>query len=158
MKVQMRRKDREITSLSEIEAIINRAETCRLGLSDNGFPYVVPLNFAYETNVFYFHCAKKGRKLDIIRENPRVCVELDLDSKLVVPENVSETTMQYKCVIAFGTAEEICDFNEKSRILHLLLQRYTGSAEILPAQAIENTGVLKVKVLDMTGKENSKKT
>ncbi len=62
--------------------------------------------------------------------------------------------MKFKSVIAFGIAEEITDFVEKSRVLHLLLNRYTRSEEILPARAIEKTGVLKVKVSEMTGKGN----
>jgi nitroimidazol reductase NimA-like FMN-containing flavoprotein (pyridoxamine 5'-phosphate oxidase superfamily) len=152
--MNMRRKDREITSLTDMEAIIEKAEICHLGLCDNGFPYVIPLNFAYETNTFYFHCAKKGRKLEIIRENPQVCIQLETDCKIYIPEDVSETTMKYKCVIAFGFAEEVADFSEKSRILHLLLRRYTDSKEALPARAIENTGVLKVTVSEMTGKGN----
>jgi uncharacterized protein len=150
--MKMRRKDKEISSKAAMETIINQAKICRLGLSDNGFPYVVPLNFAYESDTFYFHCAKKGRKLDIIRKNPQVCVQLETDCELVIPEDVSETTMNFKCIIAFGVAEEITEFEEKSRILHLLLRRYTNSTEILPAAAIKNTGVLKITVLEMTGK------
>ena len=49
-----------------IEEVIARAPVCRLALSDNGEPYVVPMNFGYSDGVLYFHGAPNGRKIDII--------------------------------------------------------------------------------------------
>ena len=71
----MRRSDREIADKSEIIRIIEKCDVCRLALSQNNAPYIVPMSFGYEYAdnklTIYFHCAKEGRKLDIIRENPR---------------------------------------------------------------------------------------
>lgn len=41
----MRQKDREVTELQEIIAIMRRCDVCRLALNDEGYPYIVPLNF-----------------------------------------------------------------------------------------------------------------
>ena len=65
----MRRKDREISDLGEIESIIQRADICRLAFCDRGKPYVVPLCFGYRRGAIYFHSAREGRKLDMIRNN-----------------------------------------------------------------------------------------
>lgn len=46
----------------------------------DNIPYIVPLNFEYQENVFYMHCAKEGRKLEMIKENPFVCFEMDQGS------------------------------------------------------------------------------
>ena len=62
----MRRKEKEITTRAVIDAIIRQARVCRLALSEDNQPYVVPLCFGYENDTLYFHCAPKGRKLDII--------------------------------------------------------------------------------------------
>ena len=54
----MRRKDKEILDKKEIESIIKKAGVCRLGLSDNNIPYIVPLNFGYRDSflsVSYTH-------------------------------------------------------------------------------------------------------
>ena len=59
----MRRKDREITDRAEIEAILNEAMVCRIGLADDGEPYVVPVSFGYEDGSVYIHSAPEGKKI-----------------------------------------------------------------------------------------------
>ena len=69
----MRRKDREITDFDEMMKIIAKCDTCRLALFDDEFPYIVPLNFGTDVEegqlYLYFHSAKVGTKLDLIRKN-----------------------------------------------------------------------------------------
>ena len=75
----MRRKDREITDFDEMMKIIAKCDTCRLALFDDEFPYIVPLNFATDVEegqlYLYFHSAKVGTKLDLIRKNNKVTFE-----------------------------------------------------------------------------------
>jgi nitroimidazol reductase NimA-like FMN-containing flavoprotein (pyridoxamine 5'-phosphate oxidase superfamily) len=79
----MRRKDREVAAVEEIRGILESCKTCHLAMVDNGAPYVVPLSFGYEiaggTLKLFFHSAKEGRKIDILRRNSAVffavCVE-----------------------------------------------------------------------------------
>jgi nitroimidazol reductase NimA-like FMN-containing flavoprotein (pyridoxamine 5'-phosphate oxidase superfamily) len=73
----MRRKDREISDTTLIEDVIGNSLVCRLGMSRNDQPYVVPLCFAYSNNTLYFHSAGDGLKLEILQHNPNVCVELN---------------------------------------------------------------------------------
>ena len=61
----MRRHEKAITDRAAIEAVIRRADVCRLGLSDAGHPYIVPVNFGYEDGVIFVHSAPEGRKIDI---------------------------------------------------------------------------------------------
>ena len=75
----MRRKDKEISDRSAIEDIIKRSTVCRLAMSDNNSPYVIPINFGYENSTVYFHSAREGRKIDILKKNPNVCIEFDID-------------------------------------------------------------------------------
>lgn len=53
----MRRQEKEIRDITEIEAIIGRAEVMRMGLSDYGSPYIVPVCFGYEHKVLWIHSA-----------------------------------------------------------------------------------------------------
>jgi len=73
----MRRTEKEIENRAEIDSIIRRNQVCRVGLSEQGSPYVVPLCFGYDGESLYFHCAREGRKLDILRQNDKVCLETD---------------------------------------------------------------------------------
>ena len=85
----MRRMDREVREFEDILKIIEKAKILRLGLFDGAYPYIVPLHFGYtydsETKdlFFYMHSAKEGHKLDLISDNPNVCIELDVDMEIV---------------------------------------------------------------------------
>ena len=70
----MRKKEREVTDLDEIIEIMQGCDVCRLGLNDeDGYPYVVPLNFGLQRQAgsirLYFHGATEGHKLDLIRRD-----------------------------------------------------------------------------------------
>ena len=78
----MRRKEQEITDKEEMEAIIRKSLVCRLAMADEGTPYIVPLCFGYQDNTLYFHSARKGKKLDILKKNNRVSFEFDTDTEI----------------------------------------------------------------------------
>ena len=83
----MRRKDREVTNIIEILQIVEKAKVLHLALFDADYPYIVPLHYGYEYTegilIFYMHCAKEGHKLDLIRSNPNVCIEVESDVELI---------------------------------------------------------------------------
>ena len=82
----MRRKDREITDPEQIRAILGRARVLHLGLYDGEYPYVVPMHYGFTFEdgklTLYTHCAKEGRKLELLRRDARVFVEIDTDEAL----------------------------------------------------------------------------
>ena len=77
----MRRKEREVTDIKEIREVLDSCKVCRLGIADEGGAYIVPLNYGYRLEdgvlTLYFHGAKEGKKLDLIRKNPEVGFEMD---------------------------------------------------------------------------------
>ena len=79
----MRRKEKEIVQKSEIEAVIHGSVICRIGLSDDNIPYVVPLCFGYQDNMIYIHGALEGKKINILRKNKNVCFEFAIDTDLI---------------------------------------------------------------------------
>ena len=130
----MRRKDREITDFDEMMKIIAKCDTCRLVLFDDEFPYIVPLNFGTDVEegqlYLYFHSAKVGTKLDLIRKNNKVTFEMDCEHNIIMYDERMSCTMGYESVIGHGHEEDF-KFNEKVAMM---------------------TEVFRVKVLDMTGK------
>ena len=86
----MRKSEKEIVEESAIEAVIRQSLVCRLGLSAGGQPYVVPLCFGYEDGFLYFHAALEGRKMDMIKNNDRVCVEFDTNTEIIEGEDEAE--------------------------------------------------------------------
>ena len=87
------------TDIDKIEEIIEKAHICRLGLVDNDEPYVIPVCFGYERGALYFHCTLKGRKVELIRKNNKVCFEMDIDVQLEKAEDPCDWVMKGKSVI-----------------------------------------------------------
>ena len=150
----MRRKEREIKDKNEIESVIERATVCRIALSDNNVPYIVPLNFGYKDNCLYFHSAPKGKKIDIMRRNNNVCFELDIDHKLIESETPCNYSMKYRSVIGFGKAFFVDDFEGKRTALNAIMQHYSGSSYEFSENQLRKVAVIKVVIESMTGKKS----
>ena len=150
----MRRKDKEITDIGEIESIIRKSLVCRLGLADNGTPYIVPLCFGYKDNRLYFHSAKEGRKIEIIKRNNAVCFEFDVDSKIESGKDACAWGMKYRSVIGYGTATLIEDPEEKRKALDVIMAQYADGAFEYSEKAFGKALVIKVEIESMTGKKS----
>jgi nitroimidazol reductase NimA-like FMN-containing flavoprotein (pyridoxamine 5'-phosphate oxidase superfamily) len=149
----MRRKDQEINDIGTIEGIIRKGQVCRLALSENGRPYIVPLCFGYKDNNLYFHSAREGKKLDILRKNDNVCFEIDTDRELVKGKKACNCSMKYRSVIGFGKAELIEDIESKRRAFNIIMQNYSEGFFEYPEESIKNTVIIRVEIESMTGKK-----
>ena len=151
----MRRKDREIEDKELMESIIRRAPVCRIGLSEYDVPYIVPLTFGYKDNFLYFHSAKEGKKIDLIRKNNNVCFEIDIAHEVVEGKNPCDWSMKYCSVIGFGKAFLVEDHEEKKRALDIIMEHYAGKAPFeYPEKTVNNIAIIKVKIESMTGKKS----
>jgi nitroimidazol reductase NimA-like FMN-containing flavoprotein (pyridoxamine 5'-phosphate oxidase superfamily) len=150
----VRRSEKEIHEKSGIEAVIEKATVCRLGLSVDHQPYVVPLNFGYEKNTLYFHGAVDGRKIDMIRKNPRICFEMDVNSEIVKESLPCFWGMRYESVIGFGKAEILADFDEKQRGLGIIMAHYAEEAFTFDPDFVHAVAVIRVDIESMTGKKS----
>ncbi len=145
-----------LESREQMEDILSRVSVGRLGLAAKDGPYVVPLNFAYNDGHIYFHTGLEGKKLDIIRENPRVCFEVDEMLELVPNEQPCLFTAYYRSVVAMGTARLVESDEQKLKALELLLEKYAGGKdyEPPPEHALAIVTVCDIEVDTMTGKAN----
>ncbi|MBL7205487.1 MAG: pyridoxamine 5'-phosphate oxidase family protein [Desulfobacteraceae bacterium] len=150
----MRRKEKEILDREEIESIIKKADVCRLGLSDNNIPYIVPLNFGYRDSCLYFHTPKAGKKIDMIKTNNRVCFELDIDHEVVKAENPCDWNMKYRSVIGYGRASLLDEIEEKRRALDIILDHYSGRVHEYKEKMVDHLAIIKVEIQSMTGKKS----
>ena len=149
----MRRSDREIIERSEIDGIIRGCQVCHLGLTDGLEPYVVPLSFGYDGQALYFHCAREGRKLDILRKNSRVCFEFDILDGLVTGDAACQWGMAYRSVIGAGRGHVVEGLDEKRQALALLMKQYADSGFTFPDMALEAVAVIRVDIDSISGKQ-----
>ena len=152
----MRRSDKEIKDPKEINVILQRTPVCRIALVDNGCPYIVPVNFAVSDNCLYFHSAKSGKKIDILRKNPSVCFEADLPGDLVCGEKACSWSMTYSSVVGFGESFFIDAKTEKIKILNILMKKYSGrDSYSYSDEELDKVLVIGVSIKEMTGKNPS---
>ena len=86
----------------ELESVLRNQMIGRIGCCDKGDVFVVPITYAYDGTFIYCH-SKLGLKIDMMRNNPSVCFEVDQVTKMT----------DWKSVIIWGTYEELVD--EESR-------------------------------------------
>ena len=150
----MRRKEKEIIEKTGLEEILQRALVCRLAMSVRDQPYVVPLCFGYREGRLYFHCAKEGMKLDMLRKNNRVCFECDVDLTLVPAEKACEWGMKGRSVVGFGRARTLDDPESKRAALDVIMEHYGSKGPfIYKEKGFLKALIIMVEIESMTGKK-----
>jgi nitroimidazol reductase NimA-like FMN-containing flavoprotein (pyridoxamine 5'-phosphate oxidase superfamily) len=150
----MRRKEKEITSLEEIEEIVKKSKVCRIGLVDGDEPYILPVCFGYEGNSLYFHSAPEGRKIDLIRRNNRACFEIDTDVEIISGEKPCDWTARYRSVIGTGRAFILEKNEEKRHGLSVIMRQYSPNISELRFEKLGSVAVVKIEVDRITGKKS----
>lgn len=154
----MQRKDREIKDFDKILQIMRQCDSCVLALNDDGFPYMVPLNFGMDIEdrqlYLYFHCAMQGKKLDLIRKDNRATFEMDCDHNFILYDERMSCTMGYSSVVGHGIIEFV-EEEKKYEALKILMRQYHAEDFQFNKDMIKVTTVLKMKVLDITGKHRN---
>ena len=153
----MRRKDREVKGIHEIFDILMHCDTIRIGIYGDKYPYIVPVSFGAEMvngkAVIYFHCARQGMKLDLLKANKHVCVESDIFIKTETTDH--GITTRYESVIGFGDCQFVSDSNDIFHGLQLLTEHYGYHDYSLErCKGVEHLFVGKIILDEITGKRN----
>ena len=146
----MRRTEREITDIAEIQRILDDARVCRLALIDEEFPYIIPLCFGYTLEggnlVLYFHSAMQGKKIDLIKENNNAAFEIDKMGEIIHGDIACSFTAPYECITGKGTVD-IINGIEKITGLNSIMNKYAGAGEHkYSEQSLNNVAILKLTV------------
>ena len=127
----MTRRELQITDTEEIREILNRALVVHVGMVDGDEPYVVPMNYGYTMEEdgrlsLYLHGATKGRKLDVMRANPKVFVEMSCDLEPFTGDVACRYGVAYRSLMGRGSAVFVEDPEEKMRALEIIMNTQTG--------------------------------
>lgn len=151
MSREMRRKDRAM-GRDDSEKLLETALVGRLGVFDEE-PYIVPVNYVYQSGKLWFHCAPEGRKLRAIERNPRVCFEVDEFLGIKKGKEACSFGAYFKSVIAFGEAQIIKDVSRKRDVLTMLLTKYGGDEDwSICDRELEKVAVVEVTLTFVAGK------
>ena len=154
----MRRKDKEIRDIKEMNEIIRKTVFCNVAMSRNNIPYIVPMNFGFHEQCIFLHSANEGLKIDILKENPLVCIEIIPDAQLVKSKDQCNSSMKYRSVLISGKVEFLSAELDKKKALGYIVQHYDKNIKEdeldLSNYNFDRLIVLKVKIEKVTGKKS----
>ena len=150
----MQRKDKEITNQQIIEDILKSGRLCHIAMAYDNEPYLVTVNYGCRDNTIYFHSAPKGKKIDWLRNNPRVCFMIYTNDVMVTGDNpCSDWTMKYKSIIGYGQITILNSPEEKAEGLNILMAQYTENGPFkFVEKNLEETVVIKIEIEEISAK------
>lgn len=154
--------EQRVCEQHELESILARAEYMSMAMcGEDGTPYLIPVNFGHEPGMVYVHCSRKGRKLDILRKNPKVCLNVVLTKGLGFKRDGSmacQYSMDFDSVIMEGTAEILEDEALRGHAMDVLLDQYglgkNGKNLAVSSSVMQKTAMLRIRVHSVSLKQN----
>ena len=157
----MRKQEREVKDIAEILDIMRRCDVCRIALNNDGFPYIVPLNFGLWVEDgqirLVFHSALEGTKLDLIRRDNRASFEMDCGHRLQYFEDRGYCTMAYESVVGYGCIRILEDAQKEDALSAIMEQYHPGKDAYFNPAAIPRTLVYVLEVDGVSGKRKAAK-
>ena len=152
----MTKRERQVTDPEQIRKILDDGKVLHLGLAVNNEPYVVPMNYGYtyenEKLVVYLHSAVRGKKLDMIRANPKVFFEIDTDLQPFEGRLPCQYGMVYSSIMGKGIATIVEDVEEKKQAMTVLMKTQTGKDFAFNEELVSIVAVIRIDVEEYTAK------
>ena len=150
------KRENRVTDPEQIKHILDAGKVLHLGLSVNDEPYVVPMNYGYTMEdgrlTLYLHSAVKGKKLDMIRDNPRVFFEIDCDVQPFEGRVPCQYGMVYSSLMGRGNAVLVEDPEAKMEAMTLLMKTQTGKDFSFNERLVSIVTVIRIDVAEYTAK------
>lgn len=150
------KRERQVTAPEQIIRILDTAKVLNLGLSVNDEPYVVPMNYGYRMEdgklTLYLHSAVKGKKLDMIRANPKVFFSMDCDRMPFEGRVPCQYGLVYSSIMGRGTAAIVEDVEEKKQAMSILMKTQTGKDFTFEDRLVTIVTVIRIDVAEYTAK------
>ena len=152
----MTKRERQVTDPQQIRDILDAGKVLHLGLAVDNEPYVVPMNYGYtmeEGNlVLYLHSAVRGKKLDMIRANPKVFFEIDCDWIPFEGKLPCQYGRSYSSIMGKGTARILEDVDEKKAAMTYLMKTQTSKDFSFSDELVSIVAVIRIDVSEYTAK------
>ena len=156
MKRGITKREREVTDQTAILEILEKSKVVNIAMIDGDEPYLVPMNYGYTMEegklTLYVHGATMGRKLDVLRANPKVFIELDCDRMPFDGKVACQYGMVYSSVMGKGKAVILEDPKEKMDALTILMKTQTGKDFEFNERLVSIVSVIRIDVEEYTAK------
>jgi len=142
-----------VESRKEMEELLRAEVIGYLGLSDNGRPYVVPLNYAYVDGRILFHGSFTGKKMDCLKANPQVCFTVAWQSPGVRRHGEGDPChVDSDSVICYGVARVIDEPEERKAVLDEFNYCFRPNADAISLESALKCSAVEITIAEMTGR------
>jgi nitroimidazol reductase NimA-like FMN-containing flavoprotein (pyridoxamine 5'-phosphate oxidase superfamily) len=155
----IRRKEKAITEEKQLIQILQNTKYITIAMCRNNNPYLVTISHGYdsEAEAIYFHCASKGKKMEILAQNPFIYGQAINDLGYAN----GECDHHYESVHFKGKVNFITDLHEKKKALSVMIEQLETTPELnekvklehLKDKSIQKVTIGRIKVLDKRGKK-----
>ena len=153
----MTRREQQVTDVNEIIEILEKSKIVHVGMTDGDEPYVVPMNYGYILEdgklTIYLHGARRGRKIDVIKANPKVFYEMCCDITPFEGEVACNYGITYASIMGRGFATLVEDVEEKKQALSILMKTQTGKDFQFEDKLTTVVSIIKIDTLEFTAKK-----
>lgn len=153
----MTRREQQVTDINEIIEILEKSKVVHVGMIDGDEPYVVPMNYGYILEdgklTIYLHGARRGRKIDVIKANPKVFYEMCCDITPFEGEVACKYGITYASIMGRGLATLVEDVDEKKKALSILMKTQTGKDFTFEDKLTTVVSIIKIDTLEFTAKK-----
>ena len=153
----MTRREQQVTDINEIIEILDKSKVVHVGMIDGDEPYVVPMNYGYilenDKLTIYLHGARRGRKIDVIKANPKVFYEMCCDITPFEGEIACKYGITYASIMGRGLATLVEDVEEKKQALSLLMKAQTGKDFTFEDKFTTIVNIIKIDTFEFTAKK-----
>lgn len=148
-----------MTDRKEMYEIIEKADYCHMAVCRDHSPYVIPMNYGFSGGKIYLHSANQGLKIDILKENPYVCISIMQGAELKKSSSPCKYSMRYQSILIYGKAQFLAEGDKKREALKQIIlhhDRDTGQDQWdLNHDSPDFLTIIQVEIEKITGKKSA---
>lgn len=152
----VREPQRGVYDREAIYKILDEGLVCHVGFVGGEQPFVIPTLYARVGDAIYFHGSAASRMLRLAGKGAKVCVTVTLTDGFVLARSVFNHSMNYRSVVALGTATAVDEHQEKIEALHAFTEKVLpgrwAEARQPSEQELKATNILRLPLLEVSAK------
>lgn len=154
----MRRADKEVKDLDQLEEILRACTAVRIGVRDERGMFIIPMSYGYalegEKLTLFVHSAPEGRKVSAFRAGGEAAFEMDCGHALRPADTACGHSYTYRSIMGSGTIRELTEPQEKYEALNAIMRHMTGRNWEMTEPAVARVSVFAIRAERWTGKRS----
>ncbi|SFU16469.1 hypothetical protein SAMN05192562_107151 [Kosakonia arachidis] len=151
---EMRRDERALTDPQALDAILQAGRVMYIALASADMPFLLPVFYVWDGTALWFHSARAGSKIDIMRQNANICFAVSEYGGIIEDDLACNFEARHRTVIGVGKTYFVDDEAEKVTMLHCLMARFSDKRFHFPAANLKATQVIRIDITSMKGKQH----